>query len=113
VTVGLVERLLPATVMNISPTCRLLFKESKMSILSRQKDESAAIIENTDVPLSEGTGNKDQEGMTAPTLQNSPSLPQIRKKKVFAIKQQLAESTYNLDKRLDAVLERLLVAVTT
>jgi hypothetical protein len=63
--------------------------------------------------LSEGTGNKDQEGMTAPTLQNSPSLPQIRKKKVFAIKQQLAESTYNLDKRLDAVLERLLVAVTT
>jgi anti-sigma28 factor (negative regulator of flagellin synthesis) len=110
--VGLAERLLPATVMNISPSCRLLFKESKMSILSRRKDESAAIIENTEIPLSEGTGNKDRERMTAPTLQNSPSLPKVREKKVFAIKQQLAESTYELDKRLDAVLERLLVAVT-
>lgn len=83
-----------------------------MSILSRRKDESAAIIENTEIPLSEGTGNKDRERMTAPTLQNSPSLPKVREKKVFAIKQQLAESTYELDKRLDAVLERLLVAVT-
>jgi len=83
-----------------------------MSILSRRKDESAAIIENTDIPLNEETGNKDQERITAPTLQNSPSLPQIREKKVFAIRQQLAESTYELDKRLDAVLERLLVAVT-
>jgi len=83
-----------------------------MSILSRRKDESAAIIENTDIPLNEETGNKDQERITAPTLQNSPSLPQIREKKVFTIRQQLAESTYELDKRLDAVLERLLVAVT-
>lgn len=83
-----------------------------MSILSRQKEESAAIVENTDIPLNEGTGNKDQERMTAPTLQNNPSLPQIHEKKVFAIKQQLAESTYELDNRLDAVLERLLVAVT-
>lgn len=80
-----------------------------MSILSRQKDESAAIVE---ISLSEGTANKDQERITAPTLQNSPSLPRIRVKKVFAIKQQLAESTYELDKRLDATLERLLVAVT-
>lgn len=111
-TVGLAERLLPAIVMNISPTCRLLFKESKMSVLGRQKDESAAIVENTDIPWSEGTGNKDQERMTAPTLQNNPSLPQIREKKVFAIKLQLAKNTYDLDKRLDAVLERLLVAVT-
>jgi len=83
-----------------------------MSILSRRKDGTAAIIENTDIPLNEETGNKDQERITAPTLQNSPSLPQIREKKVFAIRQQLAESTYELDKRLDAVLERLLMAVT-
>ena len=83
-----------------------------MSVSSRQKDESAAIIENTEIPLSEGTGNKYQERMTAPMLQNSPSLPQIREKKVFAIKQQLAESTYELDKRLDAVVESLLVNIT-
>jgi len=83
-----------------------------MSILSRRNDESAAILDNTEIFLSEGTGNKDQKRMTALTLQNSPSLPQIREKKVFAIKQQLAESTYELDKRLDVVLERLLVAVT-
>jgi len=80
-----------------------------MLILRRRNDESAAIIE---IPLSEGTGNKDQERITAPTLQNSPSLPRICEKQVFAIKQQLAEGRYDLDKRLDVVIERLLVAVT-
>jgi anti-sigma28 factor (negative regulator of flagellin synthesis) len=98
--------------MDMSPTSRLLFKESKMSVLSRQKNESAAIVENTEIPLSKGTGNKARERITAPTLQNIPSLPQVREKKVSAIKQQLAKSTYDLDKRLDAALERLLVAVT-
>jgi anti-sigma28 factor (negative regulator of flagellin synthesis) len=84
-----------------------------MSVLSRRKDESAAIVENTEIHLSEGTGNKDQERITTPTLQNCPSLPQVREKKVLVIKQQLAKSTYDLDKRLDVALERLLVAVNT
>jgi anti-sigma28 factor (negative regulator of flagellin synthesis) len=83
-----------------------------MLVLSRQKHKSTVIVENTETPLSEGTGNKDQERITTPTLQNNPSLPQIREKKVFAIKQQLAEGRYDLDEGLDAVVESLLVNLT-
>jgi hypothetical protein len=83
-----------------------------MSILGRQKDGTTVVVNNTEIPLSKGAVNKARERMTAATLQNSTSLPRIREKKVFVIKQQLAESTYELDKRLDAVLERLLLAVT-
>ena len=83
-----------------------------MSVLGRQKDGTTVVVNNTEIPLSEGVVNKARERITAPAMQNTLSLPQIREKKVFAIKQQLAESTYELDKRLDAVLERLLVAVT-
>jgi len=84
-----------------------------MSVLSRQKDESAAIVENTIIPLIEGAGNKTRGKLTAAPLQNSPSLPRVREEKVLAIKQQLAKGTYNLDKRLDAAVDRLLEAVTT
>jgi hypothetical protein len=82
-----------------------------MSVLSRQKDESAAIVANTENPLSEGAGNKAPGRITALTLQNSPLLPRVRQEKVLAVRQQLAKSTYDLDKRLDAAVDRLLEAV--
>jgi len=84
-----------------------------MSVLSRQTDESAAIVENTENPLSEGAGNMARGRITAPAFQNSPSLPRVREEKVLAIKQQLAKGTYDLDKRLDSAVERFLAAVTT
>jgi hypothetical protein len=80
-----------------------------MSFLSRQKDESAAIVENTEIPLRKDADNKVRGRITA----NSPSQQQVRQKKVLAVQQQLAEGRYDLDERLDTALERLLVAVTT
>ena len=79
-----------------------------MSILSRQKDGIAVIVKNTDIPLSKGAGNKVRGRITAPAMQNTPSLPRIRKKKILAVRQQLAEGGYNLDERLDTALDRLL-----
>ena len=84
-----------------------------MSVLSRQKDESAAIVENTEDPLSEGAGNKTPGRITALTLENSSSLPRVREEKVLAVRQQLTKSTYDPDERLDATVDRLLAAVTT
>ena len=83
-----------------------------MSVLSWQKDESTAIVENTENPLSEGAGNKARGRIIAPAMQNAPSLPRIRKRKVLAVRQQLAEGRYDLDERLDSAVDRLLVAVT-
>jgi hypothetical protein len=84
-----------------------------MSVLSRPKDGTAAIIENTENSLSESAGYKARGRIAAPVLQNIPSRPRgVRKDKVLAVQQQLAEGRYDLDEHLDAVLDRLLEDVT-
>jgi hypothetical protein len=87
-------------------------KESKMSILCRQKGRDTVIAKNTEVPLTKVAGNKARRRISVLAMQNTLSLPRIRKKKVLAVRQQLTKSTYDLDKRLDAVVDRLLEAIT-
>jgi anti-sigma28 factor (negative regulator of flagellin synthesis) len=81
-----------------------------MSVLSWQKHE---IAENTESLLSEGAANRARARITAATLRNSPSLPRVREEKILAIRQQLARGTYDLDRRLNAAVHRLLAVVTT
>jgi anti-sigma28 factor (negative regulator of flagellin synthesis) len=84
-----------------------------MSVLSRQKNEPTAIVENTSILLSEGAANKARCRMSTPALRKITSLSRVRKHKVLAVRQQLAEGTYDLDQRLDAAVDRFLAAVTT
>ena len=79
-----------------------------MSDLSQQNTESTVMAENTDVYLDWGFGNNARGRITAPALQNIRSLPQVRKKKIFEVRQQLVESTYDIDERLNVALDRLL-----
>jgi len=83
-----------------------------MSVLSRQTDESAAIVENTENLLSEGADENARDKITASALQGVTSLPVVRREKVLAIRKQLAEGTYDLDERLDVVLDGLLADLT-
>jgi hypothetical protein len=46
-------------------------------------------------------------------MQNTPSPLRIRKKKVLAVRQQLAEGRYDLDEHLDSAIDRLLIVATT
>ena len=43
--------------------------------------------------------------ITAPALQNIRSLARVRKNKIHEVRQQLVEDTYDIDKRLNAVLD--------
>jgi len=79
-----------------------------MSVLSQQNTESAVRAENTDVSLNCGDGNKARGRIAAWALQNIRSLPRVRKKKILEVRQQLVAGTYDIDKRLNAVLDRLL-----
>jgi hypothetical protein len=79
-----------------------------MSVLSQQNTESTVIAENTDISLNWGAGNDARGRITAPALQNIRSLPRVCKKKILEVRQQLVEGTYDIDKRLNAVLDRLL-----
>jgi hypothetical protein len=83
-----------------------------MSVISWQKDGTAAIVVNKENSLSESAGNKARGRIAIPVLQNIPSRPRVRKDKVLAVQQQLAEGRYDLDEGLDAVVESLLVNLT-
>ena len=78
-----------------------------MSILSQQKDGATIIAENTDVYLEWDFGNTSQGRVIASALQIIHSLPPVREKKILEIREQLAEGTYDIDGRLDVVLDCL------
>ncbi len=84
-----------------------------MSVLSRQKEGTAVSVKGTKIPLSKRADDKTRGRLIPPRMQNIPSLLRVHKMKVLAVRQQLAEGRYDLDNRLDAVVENLLVAVTS
>jgi len=83
-----------------------------MSVLSRQRGREAVIVKRTKISLREGAGNKTQRRMSRPAMQSIPSLRQVHKTKVFAVRRQLAEGRYDFDERLDAAVDRLVETVT-
>ncbi len=72
-----------------------------MSILSQQEKELSAFAEDAGIPLHKCANGLDEEP------------PHVRKDRILAVRRQLAEGTYDLDERLDAVLDRLLVVINT
>jgi hypothetical protein len=79
-----------------------------MSDLSQQNTESTVIAENTNISLNWDAGNKARGKIAAPVLQNIRSLPRVSKKKILRVRQQLVEGTYDIDRRLNTVIDRLL-----
>jgi hypothetical protein len=90
----------------------ILTKELKMPVVSPKEDELNAIAENAEVALNQGDGNRARGEITAPALQGIASLPPGRREKVLAVREQLAEGTYDLDERLGAAVDRLLTDLT-
>jgi len=65
-------------------------------LLCQEKDELTSFAEDAGIPLNICAIELEEE------------LSQVRKDRIFTIRQQLAEGIYDLDERLDAVLDRLL-----
>ena len=72
-----------------------------MHVVAIEQEEFAEFTESIVIPL-----NRCAIG----TVEESP---QVRKEKIFTVRRQLAEGTYDLDGRLDALLDRLLTALHT
>lgn len=87
----------------------ILTKESKMPVISWKKDEFNT---NAEVALNQGAGNRARGKVTTPASQGIASLTPVRREKVLAVRQQLAQGTYDLDERLNAVVDRLLSDLT-
>jgi anti-sigma28 factor (negative regulator of flagellin synthesis) len=58
--------------------------------------------------LNWGTGVTVRRPASAPAAPLPAELPQSRREKVLAIRQQIADGTYDPDTRINAILDRLL-----
>jgi anti-sigma28 factor (negative regulator of flagellin synthesis) len=76
--------------------------------LRQSKNKLTAKASARALSLSWGTDMKVRRRVTASAMHLIRSLPRNRREKVLGIRKQLAEGTYNMDKRLETVLERLL-----
>jgi hypothetical protein len=59
--------------------------------------------------IADDFGDNMRPEITSPMI---ASLPMVRRKMIIRLRQQLARGTYDLDERLDAVLERILTDIT-
>jgi hypothetical protein len=90
-----------------------LTKGPKMSVLTLCRDGSTAIGESITSTIADGIGDKMRPQITPSMLQYIAWLPQARRNKILEVRKQLARGTYDLDERLDAVLDRLLADIKT
>jgi hypothetical protein len=90
-----------------------LTKEPPMPVLTECEDCLTISSQNTESITADISGRKLRPQITPSILQYIAWLPQARRNKILEIRKQLARGTYNLNERLDAVLEPLLKAVTT
>jgi hypothetical protein len=81
-----------------------------MSVLTLCTDGSTAVIESITGSIAYAFGDLIRPETIPPMI---ASLPTARRKKVLRLRQQLALGTYDLDERLDAVLDRLLADINT
>ncbi|MBN1126844.1 MAG: hypothetical protein JXA82_17695 [Sedimentisphaerales bacterium] len=79
-----------------------------MSQLCQRNKVPKALVRNKGSSLHWGVGIKDRRPITVPTMHLLRTLTRNRREKVFMIQQQLAEGTYDLDRRLNLALDRLL-----
>jgi hypothetical protein len=84
-------------------------KEHKMSVLNLCTDKSNTACKSIKDIFDEIFGDNQRPETTIPGI---ASLPQDRRNKILRVRQQLAHGTYDLDERLDAVLERILMDIT-
>ena len=80
-----------------------------MSVLTLCTDVSTAAGKSIMGIIADDFGDDMRPEITPPMI---ASLPKARRKMILRVRQQLAHGTYDLDERLDAVLERILMDIT-
>jgi hypothetical protein len=84
------------------------FKEHKMSVLSLRIDGTIAVVESITRAVADAFDDNLEEQISAAEI---ASIPAAKRKKVLEIRRQLDLDTYDIDERLDAVLERILMDI--
>ena len=90
-----------------------LTKETPMPVLTECEDCLAISGQNTETTIAEASGDRMRPKITPPMLQRIISMPPARIVKILEIRERLALGIYDIDKRLDAVLDRILADIKT
>jgi hypothetical protein len=83
-------------------------KGPNMSVLCQRNNPSTAIVRKRDISSNWEAGVTNRRPFTATALHLLDTLVPSRREKVLQVRRQIAEGTYDLDQRIDAVLDRLL-----
>jgi hypothetical protein len=86
-------------------------KEPQMLVFTEYRERAAISRQNTESTLAEVSVSRIRPPITPPMLHKIASLPPARIVKILEVREQLARGTYDLDERLDAVLDRLLADI--
>ena len=79
-----------------------------MPVLTLRKDGSIAVVESVTRAIADTFGDN-LKGQISDT--EITSIPPAQRKKILEIRRRLALDAYDLDERLDAVLERILMDI--
>jgi hypothetical protein len=80
-----------------------------MSGLVLERDGTVRVIYSITSTIDDPFGDNVRPEITPPMIASSPK---VRRNKIIRVRQQLANGTYDLDERLDAVLDRILMDIT-
>jgi hypothetical protein len=75
--------------------------------------EDCFIGENTETAITEASGDRARPRITPPMLQRLVSMPPARIVKILEIRERLILGVYDIDKRMDTVLDRILADINT
>jgi hypothetical protein len=79
-----------------------------MAVLSLRIDGTVAVVESITKAIADDFGDNIEEQISDAEI---VSIPSAKRKKVLEIRRQLALDAYDIDERLDAVLERILMDI--
>ena len=79
-----------------------------MTSMVLERDSTIGLIGDLAASIDEPFDDNYQTQIAAPMIQEIVLPHGIRNMKVFRIRQQLSDGNYNIDERLDAVLEQIL-----
>ena len=80
---------------------------------SRQKDKSIVVGDRVQITMAEVCGDDVRPGTTAPVSEKLDSISKVRKKKVFAVRHQLAEGKFGINKQLSVALDKVIEDLAT
>ena len=86
-------------------------KESPMPALTEYED--CFIGEDKETAIVEASGDRARPRITPPMLQLLVSMPPARIVKILEIRERLILGVYDIDKRLNTVLDRILADINT